>query len=413
MTRARLATSGRTRGNRGVAAEELRRHNLALVLERLHLTGAVTRSRLTSLTGLNRSTIGDLIGELGKLELTEEGPAPSSSGPGRPSPIVRVRPHGAIAIAVELTVDSIGIAAVGIGGHVFDIIRVDRPRGTPEQTLQEVAVLARPLIDALPQESRLCGIGVAVAGVTRRSDGFVHLAPNLGWHDVALGDVLAHHLGVTVPVHVANDADLGGLAEHRRGVATGSDHVIYIGGEVGIGVGVIIEGKPMLGSAGYAGEAGHMIVNPGGHTCRCGSIGCWESEAGEGALTRRLGRHRTGLDVVVEIERGAGDGDPAVIAALDDLAHWLGVGIANLVNIFNPEVVILGGLYHRFFPYLEEATIASVHTRALGMSAAHARIVRSSLGDDAPLIGAAELALSPVISDPATVERPERIEMGA
>ena len=394
---------------RGVAADELRRHNLAAVLERLHVSGPLSRSELTATTGLNRSTVADLIGELTALGLVEEGPAAATSGPGRPSPLARARPQGAAALAVEVGVDSIAAATVGLGGHVYDQCRLARPRRRlpPQETLRELARLAEPLLASLPADHVLAGVGVAVAGVTRRSDGFVHLAPNLGWRNVPLGVMAAGELGLGAPVLVANDADLGALAEHRRGAGVGVGHLIYVSGETGIGVGIIYDGRPMLGSAGYAGEAGHTLINPGGHRCGCGALGCWEAEAGAAALARlaRLPATVTGLDVVATVLARAEAGDRPTLAAVAEVGRWLGLGIGNLVNVFNPELVVLGGSYHTLFPYLEAAVAEGVRTRAMDAPGDAVRIVSSGLGTDAVLIGAAELVLSEVVADPAGGER--------
>jgi predicted NBD/HSP70 family sugar kinase len=291
---------------------------------------------------------------------------------------------------------------VGIGGHVFNRVRVARPRGrfSPAETTQDVAKLAGPLLDSLPPARVLVGVGAAVVGLTRRSDGFVLLAPNLGWRDVPLAAMLAEELALGVPVLAANEADLGALGEYRRGAHPGVEDLIYVSGEVGIGAGVIVAGTPLLGSAGYAGEAGHTLINPGGHACRCGAIGCWETEAGESALLRRAGvPEETGrLDEVAE---RAEAGDETVLRALAEVGRWLGLGVGDLVNLFNPDLVVLGGLYQRLYRFLEDAVVAGAHERTLDAPGAMATIACSSLGPDAPLIGAAELALSGVIADPA------------
>lgn len=390
---------------RGVAADELRRHNLATLLERLHLLGPTSRSDLTATMGLNRSTIADLIGELSTLGLVEEGPAVAPSGPGRPSPTVRTRPEGAMVLAVEFSVDSVAVATVGLGGHVFEQVREPRPRArvSPDKTIAQMASLARPMMEALPSSTSLIGVGAGVAGVTRRSDGFVHLAPNLGWRNVPVGEMLASELGHDQPVLVANEADLGALAEYRRGVGAGVPHLIYLSGEAGIGAGIIHDGKPMLGAAGYAGEAGHTLVNPDGHPCRCGSKGCWETEVGEEALARHAGIPATvaGVGVLDTVLARAGSGDERTLAAIAEVGRWLGLGIGNLVNVFNPQLVVLGGLYYPLFPFLENAVIEGARLAALDAPGDIARIAESGLGLDAPLIGAAELALSEVIADPA------------
>ena len=405
MSRTEISSRDGLNRSRGVATEELRRHNLATVLEHIHLSGPTSRSELAASTGLNRSTIADLIGELGGLGLVEEGPGMAASGPGRPSPVVRTRPQGAAVLAIELSVDSIAVATVGLGGLVYDQFREPRPRGrfSPQETVQDVAKLAEPLLAALPASHVLAGVGAGVTGLTRRSDGFVHLAPNLGWRNVPLGAMLATELGLTGQVVVANEADLGALAEYRRGVGSGVGHLIYISGEAGIGAGIIQDGKPMLGSTGYAGEAGHTLINPGGHKCRCGAVGCWESEAGEAALARHAGIPVTfaGLGVLDTVLTRANAGDRRTLVAISEVGRWLGLGIGNLINVFNPELVVLGGFYHALFPFLEAAVIEGSRLRALDAPGKVARIASSDLGSDAPLIGAAELAFSGVIADPA------------
>lgn len=402
-----IATTTGAKGRRRGAAGQLRRQNLSAVLQRLHLAGPCTRSDLTSATGLNRSTIGDLIGELAELGLVEEFAAPVTAGPGRPSPVVHARPEGAVALAVELVVDSIAVATIGLGGHVYNQLRVARStdRFSPGETVQDVAKLAGPLLDSLPVGHRLIGIGVAVAGITRRSDGHVQLAPNLGWTNVPLAALLQAELGTAAPVVAANEADLGALAEHRRGVRPGADHLLFISGEVGIGCGAIIDGRPLLGAAGYAGEAGHTLVNPDGTECRCGARGCWETEAGELALLRRAGL-ADGTGGVDELVTRAEAGDPVVVRAVTEVGRWLGLGIGDLINLFNPQLVVLGGVYERLFDWLEPALTEGVRARALPAAAELATIVRSGLGADAALIGAAELVLSEVVADPTRRRRP-------
>jgi predicted NBD/HSP70 family sugar kinase len=247
----------------------------------------------------------------------------------------------------------------------------------------------------------IVGVGAAVAGITRRSDGFVHLAPNLGWRDVPIADMLAAELDLGVSVFAANEADLGALAEHLR-VRPGISNLVYVSGEVGIGAGVIMDGKPMLGSAGYAGEAGHTLINPEGRQCRCGAIGCWETEAGEAALLRRAG-FGDGTGHLDEVAERAAAGDVAILRAIGEVGRWLGYGIGNLINLLNPDLVVLGGLYQRLFEFLESSVVEGAKVRTLEAAGGMATIARSGLGSDAPLIGAAELVLSRVIADPARV----------
>jgi predicted NBD/HSP70 family sugar kinase len=401
LTESRISDSGGRR--RGVAADELRRHNLAAVLSRLHIRGPLSRSQLAHQTGLNRSTIRDLIGELAALGVVEEDRKTRSNGPGRPSSIARPAPAGAVVLAADLEVDSLGVATIGLGGHMFDQVRVPQAPGprAPEVTVARLGELARPMLASLPPGHTLAGAGVAVAGVVRRSDGFVHVAPNLGWRDTELGSMITNELGIH-RVTLANEADIGALAEFRRGVARGYRNLIYVAGEVGVGIGIIYDGRPMLGTSGYAGEAGHTMVNPSGRECRCGSIGCWETEVGEEALARHVGlAHDTvGPGLVAEVLKRAHSGDQRTFTGLEELGRWLGIGIGNMINVFNPDLVVIGGFYHRLYSFLEPAVTRGIEGAALDPAWAACDLKLSALGDDAILVGAAELALTDVILDP-------------
>jgi predicted NBD/HSP70 family sugar kinase len=228
------------------------------------------------------------------------------------------------------------------------------------------------------------------------------MAPNLGWTDQPLGDRLARVLGVDQPIFVANEADLGALAEVRRGAAIGADHVLFISGEVGVGGGLIVEGRAFTGVAGYGGEVGHMPVNPLGQVCSCGAVGCWETEVGAMALLRRAGREPNGgraeMDAFLE---EAAAGSPRALAALEETGRWLGFGLAGLLNVLSPRLVVFGGLFQRIHPYVAAIVDDELDRRALPAPRRLARVVAGSLGAEAPLIGAAELAFEPVLSDPA------------
>lgn len=390
---------------RGLANGEVRRHNLAAVLGRLHLGGPMSRSELGTQTGLNRSTIRDLVVELTDLGLVVENRGTPAQGPGRPSSVARVSPAGAIVLAIELEVDSIAVATVGLGGHVFAEAREANTaeNTSPQEVVSRLLKLAAPLLAGLPPDHILVGAAVAVAGVVHRRNGFVHTAPNLGWQDVAIGEMIRDRLQLDL-VSVANEADLGALGELRRGAARGSRHMIFIAGEFGVGIGVIHEGAPMVGTAGYGGEAGHTMVNPNGRRCRCGSRGCWETEIGEEALTRRAGlERRPGHNPIEEILRRAQDGDHRTLSALREVGHWLGIGIGNLINIFNPDQVVVGGFFYELYPFIAEAANAAAQEVALGASWDTCEIKRSELGAEAILIGAAELILAEVVADPSSL----------
>ncbi len=395
----------------GHRSETVRRANLSAIIRELHESGPLSRSDLVARTGLTRSAIRGLIGELVAGRLAFEGPAALDGTPGRPSPLVRPDPHGAVVLALEVAVDLLAAATVGLGGDVFDLVRIDLPRRRSNvgDIATALAELAWTLRDRLPSEDGLVGIGVAVVGVVRRSDGMVSVAPNLGWRDEALGDALVDALQMDVPIAFANEADLAVLAEHRRGVARGIDDVMLIWGSIGVGGGLIVDGQPLVGAAGYGGEVGHMPVNPDGLPCRCGSLGCWETEVGTSALLRSAGRSpEGGRETYDRILAEAEAGDATALDAFAANGRWLGIGLAGLINVLNPSLVLLGGRLTASYPYVRSTLEAELDRRVLRASRRLVRVVPTSLGDDAPLLGAAELAFGPLLADPAAWLRPRR-----
>lgn len=385
------------RAGRGATRTQLRAHNLSAVLRAVHADGALSRADLTARTGLNRSTVGALVAALSERGMVEEvSPRPTATR-GRPSPLVRPRADSAVVIAVEIAVTSLAVSTIGFGGHVFGESRVEYSGRThgPERTVKRVAQLISGQLAKLAGSARTVGVGVGVPGVTRRTDGFVHLAPNLGWHDIPLKQMLESALDHKMPVLVANEADLAALGEQRRGVARGVDNLIFLSGDIGVGAGIIMSGTPLLGVAGYAGEAGHMLIDPAGARCWCGATGCWETKVGMRALQElsRGGREASAGD----IERRASDGDRDALAALEKVGWWLGQGIGNLVNIMNVGLVVLGGIYAQLAARLMPSLAQGLRGRALVTPGALARIEPSVLATHACRQGAAEVLFEGII----------------
>lgn len=400
----------------GHRSETVRRANLSAIVRELHGSGPLSRSDLVARTGLTRSAIRGLIGELVSGGLVTEGRAELDGTPGRPSPVVRPDPHGAVVLGLEIAVDSLAAATVGLGGEVFDVVRVDLPRGrsSVDDIAAALAGLAGTVKSRLPPGDAFIGIGVAVVGVVRRTDGMVSMAPNLGWRDEPLGKRLAVALRTAIPMVFANEADMAALAELRRGVARGVDDVIVIWGSVGVGGGLIVDGAPLTGVAGYSGEVGHIPVNPDGLPCRCGSIGCWETEVGGAALLRRAGYPpEGGAEARMALMGDAQTGSPLALAALAETGRWLGIGMAGLINVLNPKLVLLGGQLGPFYPFLRSTLEAELDRRVLRASRQIVRVVPASLGLDAPLLGAAELAFEPLLTDPAAWLRPRNAMAGS
>jgi predicted NBD/HSP70 family sugar kinase len=355
-------------------------------------------------TGLTRSAIRGHLGELVAGGMATERRARPLGVPGRPSPLVCLEPASAVVLVLDIEVDSLAAALIGLGGDVLEHVRVDRPRGHKTvaaivDDLVELATIVRSRrVPRLPE----IAIGVAVVGIVRRADGLVSMAPNLGWVDQPLGAHIRDAFGDDVPITVANEADLGALAEARRGAALGADHVLYVSGEVGVGGGLIVDGQPFTGEAGYGGEIGHLPVHPEGRDCRCGAVGCWETEVGAMSLLRRAGRPVAGGRAEVDgLLRDAAAGDAIALAAVEETGRWLGRGLAGLVNVLNPGLVVFGGLFGRIHPIVAEIVDAELDRSALKAPRRLVRVVAGSLGAEAPLRGAAELAFEPLLADPA------------
>jgi predicted NBD/HSP70 family sugar kinase len=224
----------------------------------------------------------------------------------------------------------------------------------------------------------------------------------MGWVDQAFGSELGRRLGLGLPVAVGNEAHLGAKAEFERGAGSGFRNLVYLHGDVGVGGGIIVGGKLLDGEAGYGCELGHMLVNPyDGRPCLCGSRGCLEAEAGERALLDAAGHgDRSGREAIREVVDAADRGDRAAQAALGRVGDWLGIGVVNLINLFNPAVVIFGGMLRDLYPGAAAQVRARVADHVLPVSRERVRLRISGLGDDATLIGAAELAFAGVLADP-------------
>ncbi len=391
----------------------VRRSNLALVVDHLRRRGPATRSQLVASTGLTRSAIAGLVGELESLRLVIEEPSGSDGRPGRPSPRVRIAERTVVALAIEIFVDEIGASIVGLDGTVVRSVRNERPRSrvTVDETLGDVARLVEQLAAIAPPDvgRELIRCGVSVPGLVRGADGLVLAAPNLGWEDVPLGSLIGPTLEPLLgrlPIRIGNDADLGALAESRFGAGIGSDHMIFVSGEVGVGGGLIVGGIPVVGHSGYAGEIGHLPVNPNGRPCGCGAVGCWETEVGERALLERAGLDpdggRHGVDALID---RAARGDPMAVDALAIEARWLAIGIAGLVNVLDLDTVVLGGLFARLLPAIRIPLDEELERRRYRAAARHVAVVGAALGSNAVAVGAAELAFGPLLDDPAQVMR--------
>lgn len=392
----------------GGATDALRRSNLATVLGLVHREGALSRSDLTRLTGLNRSTVGDLVGELAGLGLVEveEAPAAGSAGGaapggraprGRPSPLVRVS-DGVAAVAVNPEVDAVIVGLVGLGGRVLKRIRVET--SSARSVAETVTLASAGIAGMLAGETgiRVAGIGVAVPGQVRLSDGMVREATHFGWVDEPLAGMLGATTGLRV--WAANAAVLGLRAESAFGAGRGIDDLVYmIGGASGIGGGGISGGRLLTGAAGYAGEFGHTFVRSEGRACSCGAHGCLEAEVTQAELLAAVG-----LDSAHAAELGdrlVATADPAALAVVARQYADLRVAARNAVNVFNPSVLVLGGFLAALYRGAQAHGAPDLLGEVIHSSRDGVAVAEAQLGTDQMLIGAAELVFADLIADPA------------
>lgn len=390
-----MASAGRT--GVGTNQEDVRRHNLGTVLGHVHGAGRISRSDLTSRMGLNRSTIGGLVGELEALGLTAQGKSLGArAGVGRPSVDVLAGP-GAVVLAADVRVDGLSVARVGLGGVVQARATGPVPAGhDPEVIADSVAELMRLVLKDIDPAVPVVGVGAAVPGIVRAEDGFVRLAPNLGWHDVPFSALLADRLGAGMSPVLGNDADLGAVAEHLRGAGVGVDDLVYLSGEVGVGAGVVVAGRPLEGAGGYAGEIGHVPFVPDGKLCHCGARGCWETEVGGVAIAAAVGCPPDRIPSLGEFLDGIDEASPE----LRQVAWHIGRGLAGMVNLLNPRIIVLGGYLRPLLPLVREDVDAAFAEHALAAPRELARIMLPGLGADSVLVGAAELAFGRLLQDP-------------
>jgi glucokinase len=265
------------------------------------------------------------------------------------------------------------------------------------------SVVAETMAQAGLKTSDIAGIGIAVAGILDIDRGVVTTSPNLPqWHNVPLRDIFADRLGIVT--YLINDANAAALGEHRFGAGVGFENVIYLTVSTGIGGGIIIDGKLYSGADGCAGEVGHMTIEANGPQCHCGNFGCLEALASGWAVAKEamMRINRGEKSSIIELVNGdlrnisaetvaiaARQGDQLAAGVVAKAANYLGIGLANLVNIFNPQLIIIGGGLSKMGDMLLKPSRKVLKERAFRLPARTVHIVRARLGSNSGMIGAA------------------------
>ncbi len=396
----------------GTADQELvRKVNTSIILNTLRLCAPISRAELAGRTGLNRSTVSNIVNSLIEQGLVHETEL-QGSRVGRPSISLMLNPEGGAVVGVEIGVGFISVILTDFVAHVLWQERVECSSAETQISVihQAELLIDQALANASERGLRPLGIGLGVPGLVDNVQGELIYAPNLKWNNVPFR--LMWNQRFRLPLFMDNEANAAALGEYYFGIARGVENVIFISSGIGLGGGVIINGELYRGIRGFAGEVGHMVMDPDGEYCACGRRGCWETQVGPRAVLGRVRHTLSGspesevylstegnldsltFQMVVEAARA---GDPVCRQAMDEVAFHLGLGIANLVNIFNPELVVLGGALSQGKDLLLPVIERTVWSESLKASQRNLQIQASAYGADACVIGAVAIVLDDII----------------
>ena len=416
-----LGQSNRS-GRRPMAPSDqatVRRANLALVLRYISERGPCPRSAVAASTGLNKATMTSLVGELQERGLViEDGPHHQGSV-GRPSRPLAVDGSHIGALGFEVNDDYIATHVTDLAGRVLLNRRIgfDAMGSAPDRSVGRLISMIEDVVDELERRGiAAAGVAVAVPGLIDSASGTVVNAPNLGWAQVPLRDWLSTaDVPPHVPMVIGNDANLSAMAEYASGVAAGTSDLVYLTGEVGIGGGIIAGGVPVGGADGFAGEVGHISVDPQGEQCGCGRLGCWETKVGLAALIRMAAPDlvyesaqqtvRDPEERLSEIEARRAKGDQRVDDAIQKVATWLGRGASTLTSLINPGVIVLGGYFAQLSTFIIPTAQAELERLSMSAVTQRCRFVASNFGFGAAVRGAAAVITHQVICDPMSLPR--------
>jgi glucokinase-like ROK family protein len=405
--------SQRNRYRRGDHAL-IRQINLSAILFHLRENAPISRAALAEITGLNKSTVSSLVGELIENQFVRE-VGLESGGVGRRAMLLRLNPAAGCIVSGEIGVDFISVIAADFAAEIIwrHQTRIDPAMGQDVIVEQATALLWRATQEGQSSCHRLLGVAVGVPGLVDQSTGALLFAPNLGWKDVPVRTILQQTFDA--PVFVDNEANLAALGEHFFGAAQGYGEVLYISAGVGLGGGLVHDGQLCRGATGVAGELGHITMEPDGELCNCGNRGCWETLVSQRALFRRVKRavdagHASQISKAVGgdfsrltvplVAEAARAGDSVAQEAFDAIGHSLGIGIASLVNTLNPELVVFGGILSLGWEFLLPPVTEEIQRRALHWNREAMQVVLARHGFDACVIGGLALVLQDILREP-------------
>ncbi|MBV9604471.1 MAG: ROK family transcriptional regulator, partial [Solirubrobacterales bacterium] len=377
-----------------------RQMNRLRIIEALYRRPASSRADLARETMLSRATVSTLIEELVRAGLVEENAAAPAgvageTGVGRPPVLLSLVSGAAFAVGLDFGHQHIRVALCDLSGEpIVDDYSLAQVDHAPIESLDLAHELVRDALrraDVAPE--RLLGVGMGLAAPINAATGSLEANGILpGWRGIRPAAEMEARLGI--PVALDNDANLGALGEKAFGAARGVDHLVYIRLSAGIGAGLIFDGHPYHGFGGVAGEIGHVLSDPSGPICRCGNRGCLEAVASPVAVAGLLERSLGAPITVPRLLELVAEGDRGARRAVADAGEAVGRAVSMLVNLVNPELVVVGGDLAQAGEVLLDPMTAAIERHSVAPAAAAVRIIPGTLGARAEVLGAAALILA-------------------
>jgi predicted NBD/HSP70 family sugar kinase len=370
--------------------------------------GSISRAELARQSQLSAPTVSAIVDSLLKRGIVVEITTAPSSG-GRPPVLLSVDPKAGYVVGIKLRGDGVTTVVCDLDAQIVSSNERYVPLvGDPMAALDAIEEeTRRALRDAAVPASKVLGVGVGLSGVIDSTAGVCRFSHLLQWHDVELAAPLRRRMGL--PVWVENDVNTLAVAEKWAGDAHTASNFVTLSVGRGIGLGIVVDRSLYRGSHGAGGEFGHMIVEPGGPRCECGRFGCLEAMVGEGALRRRVGE-RKGHDVSREellmlVEMG----DSAALDIVDSAGRKLGLAVANMVTLLNPELLIICGEGTALGSAFIDPIVSSVREQTFADLGRQLEIKIQSWGDEAWAVGAATLVLRESFNLPGADDRSQAI----
>lgn len=359
----------------------VKKNNKALVLSLIIEKETISRADIASVTGLNKTTVSSLVNELLEEELIyESGPGISSGG--RRPVILHFNRNAGYAIGVDIGVNYVLAILTDLKGKIIVEQSQSVNRTSYSAIMSTVQMMIQSLMDDMPKSRYgIVGIGVGVPGIVNK-EGSVLLAPNLGWTNIHLKEDLEKVF--QVPIIVENEANAGAVGEQQLGAGQDYQNILYVSAGIGIGVGIILNKELYQGKNGFSGEMGHMIIELNGKRCNCGSSGCWEAYASENALLEMAGGNIDSLESLIQL---ANNGDESAISLFEKIGHYLGYGINNIINTFNPDQVIIGNRLALVREWIEAPILTTIENHTLAYHQKEVQLEFSKLGKYSTALG--------------------------